>query len=137
MNPKRKLKSINVRNLSESITVDDVKNTPNFKDLIYEELFISIEEGMALNKKVTTLFELNHSGCILELSSEYWAGSLKEAVEYFEKKEKYEKCSEYNNLINKVNEYTSGLKQNDTSGGSNIKRKNVSKKKKENKLDTK
>lgn len=134
---KRTLKSINIKNLSDSASLEEVENTPNFKELIFDELCVAVNDGLDNNKNVITLFELNHSGCILELKEDYWVQSLKAAIEFFEKKEKYEKCNECNNLINKINERTTGIRQIDTSRRQNIKRKNSVKKEKKNKLNSK
>jgi hypothetical protein len=130
--PKRQLKSINVKNLSKSVTTNDVENTPHFKDLIYQELYSGIQESILSNKDMVTLFELNHSGCILELEEKFWVESLKTAIKYFESKEKYETCTLFNNLIEKVNEYSRRHKEDGKSGRQRAKRKNLNEKKKEN-----
>lgn len=134
---KRPIKSVNVKNLSEKLSVEDVSNTPLFKDVIYEELCLAIIEGLNSRKEIVTLFELNHSGCILELKQEYWETSLKEAIKYFESKEKFEACIICRNLINKINGHTQRIKQVNSSRRQIIKRKNFNQKKKENEFPSK
>jgi len=124
----RRLKSINVFFDPSNTSVSEIEDIPNLKDLVYGELFDAVLEAKKENKNVVSLFELNNSGYILELSKDEFTPALKKAMAHYEAKEDYEKCVTLRNLIEQ--KYEQRNKSNPTSNKQSVKRKNPVKKEK-------
>ena len=124
----RRLKSINVFFDPSNTSVSEIEDIPNLKDLVYGELFDAVLEAKKENKNVVSLFELNNSGYILELSKDEFTPALKKAMAHYEAKEDYEKCITLKNLIEQ--KYEQRNKPDTTSNRQSTKRKNPIKKEK-------
>lgn len=127
----RRLKSINVFFDPSNTSVEEIENIPNLKDLVYGELLSAFEEAKNENKDTISLFELNNSGYIVELSKEEFTPALKKAMAHYETKEDYERCVTLRNLIEQ--KYEQRNKPNTTSNKQSVKRKNPIKKAKSKK----
>lgn len=127
----RKLKSINIFFDPTQTSVTEIENIPNFKDLVYGELYEAIKNA---KEDTVPLFEINNSGNIIELNRENWTSALEAAICYFETKEEYEKCANYKNLVNQI--YEQRNRSNSTSNKQSVKRSNADKKKKDKKSYT-
>lgn len=127
---KRRLKSINVAFISDSVTAEDIEKLPQIKEIIFEELYNSIKLASKTKKRSVSLFEINNSGFVLELAKEYWVSSLERAIPYYEKIEAFEKCFLIKKLIESI--YGQRDKQSNTSNRKHLKRKNTNKTSKEN-----
>jgi len=122
----RRLKSINVFFNPVATSVAEIENIPNLKELVYRELFEAVSEAKKENKEITSLFELNNSGYILELEKDKWVFALEKAISHYEKGEEYEKCAKYKTLIDQI--YEQRNKPNSRSNKQPVERKNTVKK---------
>jgi hypothetical protein len=134
----RQLKSINIAFISDAISASDIQKIPQIKEIIFEELVLSIEEAYKTEKQSIPLFEINNSGYVLELDKEYWVSSLEQAVLFYEGNESYEKCAFIKKLIESVyGRNGQGNKKDSTSHRKYSGSQNSNKKKKENIIITK
>lgn len=127
----RRLKSINVFFDINQSSLKDIENIPNFKELVYGELYKAVKEAKDSNKEITPLFEVNNSGYIIELSKDAWVPALEKAISHYERKEEFETCALIKSLIEQI--YEQRNKLNTRNSQQSFKRKNPIKKKKSKK----
>jgi hypothetical protein len=79
-----------------------LSEAPAIIQVVLEETVLAIKHGVAKNKKSIPLFEVAGSEYYIELQKDKWKPSLEKALEYYLKKEEYDKCIECRDLINKL-----------------------------------
>src|SRR5258706_14281662 len=100
----RRLKSINVFFDINHSSPKDLENIPNLKDLVYGELYKAVKQAKDENKEITSLFEINNSGYVIELEKTNWVPALEKAIFHYEKKEEFETCALIKSLIEQIYE---------------------------------
>jgi hypothetical protein len=82
-------------------TEDVVKSTP-FKILLKEKVPHIIEEAYKTNSIFATLFEINDSGCYIELHKNDWTNALESCITMFVEDEDYNTCGKITALIHDI-----------------------------------
>lgn len=123
----RKLKNVVVSVLKADITIKEIENIPNLKEIIYNELYDAVKELKAPTE-IIELFEINNSGYVVEIEKNNFIPALEKAISHYEKVEKYEKCSLYKTLVEDLKNGKQFIK-NISSRRKYTKRKNSSKEK--------
>lgn len=96
---RRKIPVLKIRNLQSNSKLADI---PGAKDLILNETFIAIKDGIDRKKIKTPLFGVSNSNTLIELKKDKWKQVLETTLEYFVEKEDYNKCIEIRDLIKKL-----------------------------------
>jgi len=79
-----------------------LKEVPEIKKVVLEEVMHAIKEGINKNKPSISLFEIAYSNYYIDLKKEKWKLTLKKVLEYYIEREEYDKCAEIRDLINKL-----------------------------------
>ena len=89
-----------------SIPVLDMEDASDFfddnEDVVYNRVIVAVKEGIESGRDIIRLFELNGSGVYLTSERSDWRPGLENALEHFESKEEYEKCSVCVELLKKL-----------------------------------
>jgi hypothetical protein len=88
--------------LSNGATYEQVKSSPQVRQIVIEELVKAVKEGVNKRKKSVSLFEIHNSGMLLELERNNWKQSLENALTFYVEKEDYTKCIEVRDLIKQI-----------------------------------
>jgi hypothetical protein len=81
---------------------DGLLEIPELKVRMIEESLVAIKDAIRLNKNKVALVEINNSGYYIEIEKSQFKPSLQNALEYYLKKEEYDKCIECRDLISKL-----------------------------------
>jgi len=98
---KRKIPVFKVR-VQPGASYDQLHEIPEVKEVVIEEIITAIKDAIKRKKSSIELFEVADSDYYLELKKDQFKPSLETAIEYFVKKEEYERCIECRDLINKL-----------------------------------
>jgi hypothetical protein len=82
-------------------TEDVVKSAP-FKLLLKEKTPQIIEESYKANSVFATLFEINDSGCFIELHRNDWINALEACIAMYVEDEDYNTCGKITALIHEI-----------------------------------
>ena len=74
-------------------------NNKKFSSVVYSETVEAIKEALINKYKTDVLFKLAHTDYQVEISKPQWKIALNECINYYSKKEEYERCSEIVKLI--------------------------------------
>ena len=72
------------------------------KHQVYKSLIDGVTEAIKKDKKEIKLCEVKNSNIYITVEKPKWKASLDSALQYYENKEEYEKCSKIKNLIDKL-----------------------------------
>jgi hypothetical protein len=72
------------------------------KPQVYKSLIDGVTEAIKTNKEEIKLCEVKNSGIYITVEKPEWKQSLDSALQYYENKEEYEKCSKIKDLIDKL-----------------------------------
>ena len=75
---------------------------PEIKQIVLEETIIAIKDGIEKHKTSISLFEIADSNYYIELNKDKWKSTLEHLINYYVKREEYNKCIEVRDLINKL-----------------------------------
>ena len=98
---KRKIPVFKVR-VQPGASYDQLHEIPEVKEVVIEEIITAIKDAIKRKKSSIELFEVADSDYYLELKKDQFKPSLETAIEYFVKKEEYDRCIECRDLINKL-----------------------------------
>lgn len=88
--------------LKNGASYEQIKEHPEIKAIILEELIIAIEDGLKKDKKKVTLFQIGDSEFEVELPRTQWKRSLTHAMENYIDNENYPQCVRIRDLIAKL-----------------------------------
>jgi hypothetical protein len=90
----------------EGITKSEMEShleRPDFENGLFNIIYSSIKHySQYKGSKTAEIFELKNSGKMLVIPKSAWKSSLQSALEYFEVKQEFEKCSGCKKLIDKI-----------------------------------
>jgi len=89
-------------NVQPGASYDQLHEIPEVKEVVIEEVIIAVKDAIKRKKSSIELFEVANSDYYLQLSKDKFKPSLEAAIEYFVKKEEYDRCIECRDLINKL-----------------------------------
>ena len=72
------------------------------KPTVMKSLVSNIAEGIKDNLESVNVAEIKHTDIILSVPKYEWKSGLKNAIDYYIKKEEYEECSKIKKLIDKL-----------------------------------
>ena len=72
------------------------------KPLIMKTLVSNIAEGIEDNLDSINVAEIKNHDVIISVPKSEWKGGLKNAMDYYIEREKYEECSKIKKLIEKI-----------------------------------
>lgn len=78
-----------------------IKNE-DIRAAIINETVIAINDGVKLNKKSISLFEIADSNCFIKLERNKWKSTLENVIQHYIKEENYDMCITCRDLINKL-----------------------------------
>jgi hypothetical protein len=85
---------------------EDVAKSEIFLQLLKDKTPKIIEEANKTNNSFATLFEINDSGCFIEIHRNDWVKALEACISMYAEKEDYETCSKITELISEVKNKT-------------------------------
>lgn len=88
--------------LDHDVSYSDVEQNPYVRDVVMNELVDAVKDGIKRRRANISLFVINDSNYIVSLDKKQWKPSLQSALQHYEKKEEYSKCSEIVKLINSL-----------------------------------
>lgn len=88
----------------EMLTVEDISESLILKDLIAENLPISIAKAHKAGQNTVSIFEINATEIYVELEKSQWIPALETVISWYsdETVQDYEKCVELSKLIEEV-----------------------------------
>jgi hypothetical protein len=84
------------------LTTEDVVKSIPFKLLLKEKTPIIIEEAYKSNSVFATIFEINDSGCFIELHRNDWPNALEAVVAMYVEEEDYDTCGKITAMIHDI-----------------------------------
>lgn len=88
--------------IGQGATYSQLTEIPGMKDIVIGELVAAVKDAIKYKRKKTNLFEVAGSGYYIELKKEQYKSLLETALEYFSKKEEYDRCIECRDLIKEL-----------------------------------
>lgn len=86
----------------DMLTSEDVSKTPAFVKLLKEKTPQVIEAAHKSNSVFATLFEINDSGCYIEIHKNDWQSALEACVAMYVEEEDYDTCGKITALIHEI-----------------------------------
>jgi len=86
------------------LAAEDVAKSESFIKLLREKTPTIIEEAHKANSTFATLFEINDSGCFIEIHRNDWVNALEACIPMYSEKEDYEMCGKITKLIGEIND---------------------------------
>ena len=83
---------------------EDVAKSESFLMLIKEKTPGIIEGAHKANSTFATLFEINDSGCFIEIHRNDWVNALESCITMYAEKEDYETCGKITALMAEIRE---------------------------------
>jgi len=84
------------------LTSEDVIRSEPFKKLLKEKAPAVIAEAHKSNSVFATLFEINDSGCYIELHRNDWPNALEACVSMYVEEEDYDTCGKITALMHEI-----------------------------------
>ena len=84
------------------LTTEDIIKSDPFKLLLKEKTSHIIEEAHKTNSVFATIFEINDSGCFIELHRNDWPNALEAVVAMYVEEEDYDTCGKITALIHDI-----------------------------------
>jgi hypothetical protein len=72
------------------------------QNFVYSRIIQAVHEGIQTDLTEIRLFELNGTGVYMTSKRETWEAGLRQALEYFETSEEYERCGQIMILLNQI-----------------------------------
>lgn len=88
--------------MSVDIDYDKIVELPDVKEAIMEEIISAVKHGINNHKNSIVLFTVAHSDYEIDLEKNQWSSSLQTALDYYVKQEKFDKCIDCRDLLNKL-----------------------------------
>lgn len=89
----------------EGIGFDTLQQNETVRRVVYNNVFIGIQEAARKKHKNAVIVELNSSGNCVTLPRENWKASLEKAQGYFADLEDFETCIRIKKLIESLDSY--------------------------------
>ena len=89
-------------NMGPGAEYSQLTKIPEVRDAVMEETIYAIKDGIEKKKPSISLFEVANSEYYIELPKENWKPALEHLIEFYVKREDYDKCAEARDLINKL-----------------------------------
>jgi hypothetical protein len=84
------------------LKAEDVAKSESFLQLLKEKTPKIIEEAHKANSVFATLFEINDSGCFIEIHRNDWVNALDSCITMYAEKEDYETCGKITTLAQDI-----------------------------------
>ena len=88
--------------MGENASYEAIKDIPEVKKVIMDELIDAIKDGIKRRRANISLFQINDSNYIVGLDKKQWKPSLESALKYYEAQEEYKICSEIKQIIDSL-----------------------------------
>lgn len=88
--------------LDHDVPYSEVEKNPQVREVVMNELVDAVKDGIKRRRANISLFVINDSNYIVSLDKKQWKPSLQSALQHYEEKEEYNKCSEIVKLINSL-----------------------------------
>ncbi len=88
--------------MGENASYDAIKDIPEVKKVVMDELINAIKDGIKRRRANISLFQINDSNYIVGLDKKQWKPSLETALKYYEAQEEYKVCSEVKKIIDSL-----------------------------------
>lgn len=88
--------------LDHDVPYSEVEKNPQVREVVMNELVDAVKDGIKRRRANISLFVINDSNYIVSLDKKQWKPSLQSALQHYEEKEEYSKCSEIVKLINSL-----------------------------------
>ena len=86
----------------ESITADDLLQTPQLVELVKKEAYRAVKDAFENRKTFATLFQVNHSEYFIDIPKPYWVPALEECIKYLIEEQRFEECKDIKKLIDSI-----------------------------------
>lgn len=100
----------------EGLTAADLLDNQALIELTKAETFPAIEDAFNNKKTFATLFQVNMTGNYIDIPKQYWIPALEECIKFNLAEEKFEKCLEIKNLIDRIKQPTKTISKKKTDG---------------------
>jgi hypothetical protein len=84
------------------LSAEDVAKSESFVKLLKEKTPAIIEAAHRSNSTFATMFEINDSGCFIQIHRNDWVNALDACVSMYAEKEDYETCSKIKALTQEI-----------------------------------
>jgi hypothetical protein len=86
------------------LSAEQVIDSQEFKRLLKEKTPKIIEDALKAGSVFATIFEINDSGCYIEIHRNDWVNALESCVAMYVEVEDYDTCGKITTLIQEVKE---------------------------------